>query len=162
MNFVTLAMSFALAITLHNLEEAWLLPTWSQSAGLWHPPIGTLEFCFAVTVLTVLAYAAVYLAVVNGKESVGAYLLEGYALAMLLNVFFPHVLATVVMRRYAPGTLTALLLNFPVTVLLLRQGFKEKYIHMNRFARIGPLVIIGLLAAIPVLFFIGRILFQVG
>ena len=155
MNFVQLAKLFALAITLHNLEEAWLLPEWSQSAGLFHPPVGTLEFYFTVAVLTVFAYAAVYLAIVNGKESVGAYLLEGYALAMLLNVFFPHILATVVSRRYAPGTITALFLNLPITILLLRQGLKEKYVHMNRLTKVGPLVVLGILVAIPVLFVFG-------
>jgi hypothetical protein len=162
MNFVRLSILFALAVTLHNLEEAVLLPAWSQSAGLWHPPIGAPEFRFTVTILTLLAYAAVYFAVTRGRESLGAYLLSGYALAMLLNAFFPHVIATAVMRRYAPGTLTAVLLNLPVTFLLLRQGFKEQYIHARRFIRIAPLVILGLLASIPALFFIGRILFGTG
>jgi hypothetical protein len=146
-----------LAVTLHNLEEALSLPTWSRSAGRWHHPVGAREFRFAVAVLTVFAYVAAYLAAVGGKESVGAYLLAGYALAMLLNVFFPHVLATLVMRRYAPGTFTALLLNFPTTVLLLYQGLQEGYVQMHRLAWVGPLVVVGILVAIPVLFAIGRL-----
>ncbi len=162
MNFTGLAKLFALAVTLHNLEEALLLPAWSQSAGLWHPPIGAREFYFAVTVLTLFAYAVVYFAVTRGRESMGAYILSGYALAMLLNVFFPHVIASVIMRRYAPGTLTGLLLNLPVTFLLLRQGIREKYIHARKLGWIAPLVVLGLLAAIPLLFFTGRILFGTG
>jgi len=162
MNFTLLAKLFALAVTLHNLEEALLLPAWSQAAGRWHPPVGTPEFSFAVAVLTLLAYAAVYLALSKGRESLSAYLLSGYALAMLLNAFFPHVIASVVMRRYAPGTLTAVLLNLPVTFLLLRQGFREQYIHASRFVRIAPLIVLGLLASIPALFFTGRILFRAG
>lgn len=158
MDFVLLAWLFVLVITLHNLEEALLLPAWSQTAGKWHHPVGAREFRFAVIVLTVLAYVLAGLAAVHGKESVWAYLLAGYALAMLLNVLFPHVIATVVMRRYAPGTLTALLLNLPVTLLLLRQGLQEGYVHFQRFAWTGPLVVAGILAAIPVLFAIGRCL----
>ncbi|MFH1985782.1 MAG: HXXEE domain-containing protein [Pseudomonadota bacterium] len=80
MDFVLLSGLFALAVTLHNLEEALLLPTWSRSAGRWHHPVGAREFRFAVAVLTVFAYVTVYLAAVGGKESVGAYLLAGYAL----------------------------------------------------------------------------------
>jgi len=156
MDFVLLAGLFALAVTLHNIEEALWLPAWSQAAGKWHHPVGAREFRFAVVVLTVLAYIAVWLATTYGKESVGAYLLTGYALAMLLNVFFPHVIATGVLRRYAPGTLTALLLNLPVTILLLRHSIQEGYIQIQMFLWAGPLVVAGILLLIPVLFAIGR------
>jgi hypothetical protein len=157
MDFVLLSGLFALAVTLHNIEEALLLPKWSQSAGRWHHPVGAREFRFAVAVLTVFAYVVAYLAAAGGRESVGAYLLAGYALAMLLNVFFPHVLATLVMCRYAPGTVTALLLNLPITVLLLHRGIQEGYVQVHRLAWMGPSVVAGILAAIPVLFAIGRL-----
>lgn len=156
MDFIFFAWLFALAVTVHNLEEALLLPAWSQKAGKWHHPVGAAEFRFAVVVLTLLAYTAAALAAVYGRESAGAYFLSGYALAMLLNVLFPHVIATVFMRRYAPGTLTALLLNLPVTILLLRQGLQEGYIQLQKFTWAGPLVVLGLLAAIPVLFALGK------
>lgn len=156
MNFVLLSWLFALAITLHNVEEGWFLPAWSRSAGRWHQPVGTREFRFAVGVLTVLAYLAAYLAASNGKESVGTYLLTGYALAMLLNVLFPHVLATIALRRYAPGTATALLLNLPITILLLYTAIQAGYIQLAQFLWIGPLVTGCLLGAIPLLFALGR------
>ena len=57
-----------------------------------------------------------------------AYALAGYALAMLLNVFVPHVLATLALRQYAPGTATALLFNLPVCGALLYVGIKDGYI----------------------------------
>ena len=63
MDFVLLSGLFALAVTLHNLEEALLLPTWSRSAGRWHHPVGAREFRFAVAVLTVFAY------VIDGKAA---------------------------------------------------------------------------------------------
>lgn len=93
---------------------------------------------------------------VGGKESVGAYLIAGYALAMLMNVLFPHLLATLIMRRYAPGTAMALLLNLPVTVLLLHRGFQENYIRLSTFIWAGPLVVAAILGTIPLLFAIGR------
>jgi len=155
MDFELLAGLFALAITLHNAEEAIWLPAWSQSAGKWHHPVTAQEFRFAVIMLTGLAYVAVGLAVVYGKESPGAYFLSGYALAMLLNVLFPHLIATVVMRRYAPGALTAVLLNLPVTLLLLHRGFQEGYVHWQKFIWAGPLAVLGIMALIPILFAMG-------
>jgi uncharacterized protein with HXXEE motif len=156
MNFVLLSWLFALAVTLHNAEEGWLLPAWSRSAGRWHQPVGTGEFRFAVGILTVLAYLAAGLSASGGKESVGTYLLAGYALAMLLNVVFPHVLATIALRRYAPGTATALLLNLPVTVLLLSTAIQAGYIQLAQFLWVGPSVSAGLLGTIPLLFALGR------
>lgn len=156
MSFPLLCWLFAVSITLHNLEEALWLPKWSQSAGRWHHQVRAWEFRFAVGVLTVLAYGAAYFAVVGGKETMGAYLILGYAFAMLVNVFFPHLLATLIMRRYAPGTATALLLNLPVTLLLLYQGFKQSYIRLSTFIWAGPIVVASILASIPILFAIGR------
>jgi hypothetical protein len=134
MNFVLLTWHFALAVTLHNAEEGWFLPAWSHSAGRWHPPVGTGEVRFAAGILTVLAY----LSASGGKGSVGAYLLAGYALAMLLNVVFPHVLATIDERRYAPGTATAVLLNLPITVLLLSTAIQAGYIQLAAFLGWDP------------------------
>jgi hypothetical protein len=156
MDFILLVWLFALAVTVHNVEEAILLPAWSQTAGRWHHPVGPREFRFTVSVLTVAAYVAVLMVVIQGKESVGAYFVSGYALAMLLNVLLPHVIATIVLRRYAPGTLTALLLNLPITFLLLRQGLHEEYIQLNKFVWAGPMVVVMILAAIPVLFALGK------
>jgi len=157
MTFPLLCWLFAAAITVHNLEEALLLPGWSQSAGRWHRPVGAREFRFAVGMLTALAYIAAALSMVGGKETVSSYFIAGYALAMLMNVFFPHLLATAVMRRYAPGTATALLLNLPVTVLLLYRGFQESYIRESTFLWAGPLVVAAILGSIPLLFTIGRL-----
>lgn len=162
MSFTLLCWLFAACITFHNLEEALWLPRWSQSAGRWHHPVGAREFRFALGVLTALAYGAAYLAGVSGKESLGAYLISGYALAMLLNVFFPHLLATLIMRRYAPGMATAVLLNLPVTFSLLYQGFQQSYIRLSTFIWAGPLVVAPILGSIPILFEVGRRYWRVG
>ncbi len=154
--FVILAWLFVAAVALHNLEEAIWLPAWFRGAGRWHHAVAAYEFRFALLVLTGVACIAALLATIQGRESVGAYLLCGYALAMLLNVAVPHVLATVVMRRYMPGTATAVALNLPVTILLLRCAFDESYISPAVFKFAGPAVVLGIVMLIPLLFLIGR------
>ncbi|MGJ4950754.1 HXXEE domain-containing protein [Bradyrhizobium sp. HKCCYLS20291] len=159
MSFIALAWMFAAAITVHNAEEAIWLPAWSRDAGKWHIPVGPRPFRFALFVLTIMAAGAVSLAALQGKQSLGAYALCGYALAMLVNVAIPHVLATVALGRYAPGTGTALLLNLPVTSMLLRAALVEGYIDGATFTWVGPLVALGIAASVPVLFRLGQALF---
>ena len=156
MDFALLSWLFVAAVTLHNIEEAVWLPAWTKGAGVWHRAVGAREFRLAVVVLTALAVFAAWLAGRQGKLGPGAYLLCGYALAMLLNVLVPHLLATFVTRRYVPGTATAVLLNLPVSAALLYRALEEGYVARDRFMMVGPLVVAGIVASIPILFWIGR------
>ena len=160
MTFAVLSWLFVMAVAIHNAEEAIWLPAWSATAGRWRHSVGSTEFRFAVTVLTVLAAGASALANLQGKESLGAYLLCGYALAMLFNVAFPHVLATLIMRRYAPGTATAVLFNLPVTIALLRRALMDGYIDSKTFVWVGPVVVVTIVAVIPILIGLGRAAFR--
>lgn len=162
MTFLKLTWLFVLALAVHNLEEALWLPAWSQKAGRWHFPVGAPEFRFAVFVLTAAAAAFALAANLGGKGSIGAYLVCGYALAMLLNVAFPHVLASLVLREYAPGTLTALLFNLPACALLLGHALRERYVEVQLFLWAGPLVVVAIAGSIPILLAIGRRLPFVG
>jgi hypothetical protein len=156
MGFIPLTWLFVLAIAIHNLEEGVWLPAWSQQPGRWRRPVGATEFRFAVVVLTAAGAAVALAASIGGKESLGAYLVCGYALAMLLNVVVPHVLVSLAMRTYAPGTLTALLLNAPVCALLLEVALRERYVDHGVFLWAGPLVVLAIVGAIPLLFAVGR------
>jgi hypothetical protein len=155
-NFTEWQWLFPVAITLHNLEEAIWLPAWSNHAGKWHRPVSAPAFRFAVAVLTTLAFIVTIWSAKAGRESVGAYLLTGYALAMLINVFVPHLLATVAMRRYMPGLGTAVALNLPVAVILLRRAFAEGYVRFPTFVYCGVLVCVTLAASIPLLLAVGE------
>jgi hypothetical protein len=154
--FENLYFFFLIAVTLHNLEEAVWLPDWSQQAGRWHRPIGKTPFRFAVLALTLLAYLFAYLGVMGGKQSVGNYLLGGYAFVMLVNVFFPHLLAAIWLGRYVPGLATGLLFNLPVCSALLFFVIANGYVSPWPLAITGGLFIIGLLILIRLLFKIGE------
>jgi hypothetical protein len=148
---------FPVALTLHNLEEALWLPGWSANAGAFHPPVGAAEFRFALAVLTVAGYWLTWMALRRGGRWLQAFFAA--SAVMLLNVFFPHLLATLVLGRYAPGLGTALLCILPVTALLLRRAFQEGALTWSALAgggvRVFPIVLVG----IPLLFWLGRHLF---
>jgi hypothetical protein len=147
---------FAIALTIHNLEEAIWLPKWSQQAGRWHPKVNQFPFRFAVVVLTLLAYGIVLWSYWGGKGSLGDYLLTGYAFTMLLNAFFPHPLGTLALRRYCPGLVTALFLNVPVMSLLLLRALEEQHVSLNAFLISAAAFTTAILGIIPLLFRIGR------
>jgi hypothetical protein len=137
---------------LHNLEEAIWLPAWSQKAGKWNSKIGKREFRFAVVVLTLLAYGLTYLSWSGGPESIWTYLNGGYMFAMLLNVFLPHLAATIALRQYAPGVVTGIFLNLPINCILLYLAFYEKWLVSEKFLLLAPITVLALLLSIPILF----------
>ncbi|MDR3441318.1 HXXEE domain-containing protein [Telmatospirillum sp.] len=154
MDWDALAWLFAGAVTLHNVEEAVLLPRWSRTVSRWSVPVATTDFRFAVVVLTVLAYACAWISIRG--QLFATYVLCGYALAMLLNAFIPHLAATIALRRYAPGTATAFCFNVPVASLLLYGAVTQHRIEFVTFAWGGPLTVIAIVSAIPLLFALGR------
>jgi hypothetical protein len=144
---------FAAAVAAHNLEEAVWLPRWSRRGGPWRRPVDPFAFRFAVGVLAALATALAL--VVPAAAGVWAHLQAGYALAMALNLLFPHLLASALTWSYAPGTGTAMLLSAPASLLLIKQSFAEGHIDWATFRIAGPLVVFGFIAAVPLLFWIG-------
>ncbi len=155
LTFEQLFFLFPIAVTLHNLEEAALLPDWSQNAGRWHPPVKKIPFRFAVLILTLLAYVFTYFGVMGGKQSLGVYLLSGYALVMLVNVFFPHLLSAIWLRRYVPGLATGLALTLPVCSAILFLVLKSGYVSLWPMILTGVLFTVGILVLIRLLFKIG-------
>lgn len=148
--------AFPAAVTVHNLEEALWLPAWSQTAGAAHAPVGAWEFRFAVAVLTALAFALTWLLVKRGGR--WAERVAAYWVAMLLNVVVPHGAATLMTGAYAPGLVTAVALNLPMTAWLLRRGLRDGHLNGRRLWWTSVVLVPALVGAIPVLFWLGRLL----
>jgi hypothetical protein len=116
-----------------------------------HPNPGA--FRFAAALLTVAAFVVTYLSVRKGKETAWAYLLFGYIVAMLANVFIPHIPASLILRSYTPGVVTAVLVNLPVMSLLAIRELREGWVSGRKALTYGiatPLAIAGI---IPFLLF---------
>ena len=121
-----LEILFLLGFSLHNLEEAIWLPAWSKHASSFHPEVRKNEFHFAVIVVTAIGYLLTLLHFADDKNNpLIQNVYYGFVLMMCLNVLFPHLIATVVLKRYAPGLVTGLLLNLPFGLLLVRQALSH-------------------------------------
>lgn len=142
--------------TLHNVEEGLYLPGWSARGTPFHPPVGAAEFRFALVVLTALALVITGLA---RRRAVFRLAAVGYAGAMLLNVFFPHVIASAWSGGYTPGVVTALVCNLPADGYVIARAVREESIGPRAVLISTATVSLGLVAAIPGLFALGRLLF---
>jgi len=158
MSFRHLEWLFPIVITLHNLEEAIWFPDWTQRARRWPLPVAPGVFRFAVAVLTVLAFGVTWLSAESGKQTVWTYLVFGSMIVALANVVIPHVAVSVAQRSYMPGVVTAVALNLPVVSLLLVLALREGYVSGWRAAAYSAGVAAVLLAAIPALFKLGKML----
>lgn len=127
--FRRLQWIFPVVVTLHNLEEGILLPAFIATHADQLPwAVRSGEFRLALVVLTVAAWVVTYLSWRTGKQTLWAYLEFGYMVAMLVNVFVPHIPSVFVFRRYVPGVVTAVVLNLPVLTVLATKAVREGYV----------------------------------
>ncbi len=116
------------ALCLHNLEEALTYGHYRERSGALVCELAShcaelpsapvfIGMLIGVTALT----GAVVIWIVRGS-STQAKRLAIYAFAglLLLNVFLPHVPAAYLLGGYAPGVLSAVLINAPIAILTIR------------------------------------------
>ncbi len=119
---ITLALKliFLLGFTIHNTEESVWLPEWSHHAKKFHEPVKRTQFIFAVIVVTIIGYLVTVAEILeNNFGGFFSYTYLGFIGMMGLNTFLPHLSATIILKKYAPGLITALLLNLPLSIIII-------------------------------------------
>lgn len=146
---------FLFSITLHNLEEALWLPQWSKYAMKFHKQVEKGEFHFAVLIITLIAYLSTSLFIFFHNVLFFKYLYFGFVGAMIINTIFPHLIATIVIKKYSPGLITGILLQIPVNSLIIVKSIDSEII--SSYSLLLSTIVVGalLLLMIPVLFKIG-------
>ena len=152
------AIFFCFTISLHNLEESIWLPQWSQLGLSMQQPVTPNEFHFAIIVVTALAYLTAFLFIVFPNAKLAQWAFSGFLGAMIFNAFFPHLIATIIMRIYAPGLLTGLLLIVPIHSIILYTLHKKKIVFFKEIIVSSIIVGLILLMLITILFKIGSVL----
>jgi len=117
---------FLFGFTLHNIEEAVWLPQWSQYAKRFQEPVESNQFIFAVIIITMMGFLLTALDVLWGHSaSLINYLYLGFIGMMGINTLFPHLVTTVLLKKYSPGLITALFLNLPLSLIIIFLSIKN-------------------------------------
>lgn len=140
-----------IVLTLHNIEEALTMPSWVMA----HLPLikeslpVAIDIHFTPTQLllslllaTVVPFTVTMVCANGAKRSGRLYLLFLLQAIVLLNVFIPHIAASVRMKQYNPGVVTAVCLNLPFSVYVFRRAFREQYLAAREFASLFLLALL--------------------
>lgn len=153
-----LLLFFPLAITLHNIEEALWLPQWSQHASKYHKPVEKSEFHFALIIITALAYLVTFFRVIIPDVVFISWMFYGFLGVMVINAIFPHLIATIALKKYAPGLFTGIFLIIPINSILIYRAIDIGFITITEVIVATAVMGVFLILIIPLLFRAGRTL----
>jgi hypothetical protein len=120
--------------TLHNLEEAPSMESWSKRLPLKiHPTVSTRQFTIAVTFLTLSGFLITYIALNFLQNSTAYLLLLGIQAILLFNAIIPHIATTIRFRMYSPGMITAIFITLPYSFYVFRRAFAENILTPDQF-----------------------------
>ncbi len=153
----TVLVLIGVSLLLHDTEEYFTFPAFFRSSSRllqWLPTPVLLQnpqhLHLLLLTATVLPGAVVVWAVLRpGKALLVAVLfLES---VLLVNAGW-HMLAAVVNRGYVPGVVTAVLINLPFGIYVLRRAVKEQWIgRRTAWIMIGAATVLHLIAVGSVL-----------
>ncbi len=134
----------------HNLEESVAMARWAARelpallgelrangpellpgvsglfAGLQAPT--AREFWVAAAVATVVPLVICVVALARGPATAWTRAAVWLQAIFCVNVFIPHLLGTLWLRAYTPGVVTAVALNLPLSVVMLRAAVLERVV----------------------------------
>jgi len=155
-----------LLLALHNLEEGIFFPRYLPRvlgrlpAGVreWIGPVSLREMGFALVVATAIPLAFSIWAAARPASRTALWLVLAMWATLLLNAAWHVAAALVVFGGYAPGVATAVALNLPLSVLVLRRAAAEQWLSRRaRWALVPAAIAFHLPGALGVML-LGRAL----
>ena len=144
LSYRTIQRLLAVAIVLHNLEEgltadAYLLRGVAlvQQIPLLRgrvPLVSLNQLYVALVIVTVVSVVILAWATTGANRPYKRYVVAMIAAALLWNVFLPHVPAAIAFGGYAPGVVTAVAINLPLTLYLFWRTRRENQLSAGRLA----------------------------
>ena len=129
-SFRRLAALLIFAIAAHNLEEWITFPIFGELSGMMSQRLGindvpkTWPIVQGGLLFVTVVPAFLLLLGMRTRKTWGSWMICWIASIFLANVFIPHIPAMIILGGYAPGGLTAVLVNLPLTLLILAQARK--------------------------------------
>ena len=114
-----------------------------------HPP-GVFHIRLVLVPLSVAAFLVTLLSARRGPQSSWAYLTFGFIVAMLTNVFVPHLPAAIRFRGYAPGVITAVAIKLPLMTFLAVRSVGDGWVSGWKAAAFGAGIPLTLSSGIAV------------
>ncbi|MEA2724398.1 MAG: hypothetical protein QOH59_2169, partial [Gemmatimonadales bacterium] len=122
-------------LTLHNLEEGLFFPRYLPSVlgrlpadvQDWIGPVSPGEMWIALALATGIPLAFCLWAAVRPNSRTALWLVLAMWATLLLNAVWHVVAAMALFGGYAPGLVTAVALNLPLSVLVLRRAAAEQW-----------------------------------
>jgi hypothetical protein len=150
-----------LCVALHNLEEG-------LAAKAYFPKVKDLlrdsvpatvlaavpslgQFYIALAGATLVPLMLTLIATAGRPTRLKSHLVALVAVALLLNVFIPHVPAAVALGGYAPGVATAVLVNLPFSIYFLRRSLHEGHVDRRGLVITAAIAFSILLLGVPLL-----------
>ena len=144
LSYRTIQRLLSVAIIVHNLEEGltaegYLLRAFGLAQRIpflrGQVPLLTMNQLYvALVVVTVVPLLILAWATVGARRPLKTYVVALLASALMWNVFLPHVPAAIAFGGYAPGVVTAVLINLPLTLYLFRRTRREGLLTDGRLA----------------------------
>jgi hypothetical protein len=144
--FYRLVPLLVLAIAAHNFEEWLTFPHFGELSGAMAQELGVdmkpKPWAIVQGALVFVTIVPALLLILGrwSQKPLGSWLICWVASVFLANVFIPHVPAMVLFGGYAPGGVTAVLVNLTLTVFILNRARKEQLLTQ---CQIGLAVLAG-------------------
>jgi Protein of unknown function with HXXEE motif len=155
-----------LFLALHNIEEALTMKAYlPQISNLLSkiapasplvsslPPIN--QFYFALIGATIFPLLLIIIATTGRPTPFKPYIVAVIQALVLVNVFVPHVPSAIALGGYAPGVLTAVLVNLPFSIYFFRRSLQESRVTWKG-------LMITMLGALPLLLLSIRLLYALS
>jgi uncharacterized protein with HXXEE motif len=159
-----------LVLALHNFEEGVFFPRYlprvlgrlPAGARDWIGPVTTREMGAALVLATVIPLGFSLWAAARPTSRAALWLVLVMWSTLLLNALWHMAAALVLFGGYAPGVVTAVLLNLPISILVLRRAVAEQWLsRRSSWALVPAAVAFHLPGAIGVML-LGRTLSGAG
>ncbi len=123
------------AFALHNLEEVVSIEKWTKTIPKSiHQEVTTNQFAIAVGLFTLLGFVVVLAKNMYPTREIYLLFVSGFAGMLFLNAFFPHLIATIYFKKYAPGVITGLLINLPLTAFIFVFVYKLQALNIQQIS----------------------------
>jgi hypothetical protein len=138
-----------LVLVLHNLEEGAFFPRYLPlvlgrlPAGVrdWIGPVTSGQMAAALLLATVIPLGFSLWAAARPTSRTAWWLVLAIWATLLLNAVWHIAAALLVFGGYAPGVVTAVVLNLPLSVLVLRRAVAEQCLSRRALRALVPAAI---------------------